>query len=43
MGEKEKTEREKERDKRRDRTMVITMAKLSMAHASRLGQLRRLP
>ena len=38
VGEKQKTEREKEREKRRDRKMVITMANLHMAHASRLGQ-----
>ena len=40
MGEKQKTEREKEREKRRDRTMVITMAKLRMAHASTHGALK---
>ena len=34
MGQKQKTEK-KERD--RDRTMVITMAKLRMAHASTHG------
>ena len=40
VGEKQKTEREKkERERKEDRTMVITMAKLRMAHASRLGQL----
>ena len=33
MGQKQKTEKKKERD----RTMVITMAKLSMAHASTHG------
>ena len=32
----EKRKRKEEREK--DRTMVITMAKLRMAHASRLGQ-----
>ena len=35
VGEKQKTERE--RKNRRDRTMVITMAKLCMAHASTHG------
>ena len=35
VGQKQKTE---EKKKRRDWTMVTTMAKLRMAHASRLGQ-----
>ena len=30
--------RKREREKKKDRKLVITMAKLSMAHASRLGQ-----
>ena len=34
VGQKQKTEREKKREKRRDRTMVITMAKIHMVHAS---------
>ena len=34
VGQKQKAERgRKKREKRRDRTMVITMAKLRMAHA----------
>ena len=39
VGQKQKTERKKEEreKKRRDRTMVITMAKLRMAHASTLA------
>ena len=35
VGQKQKTERKKKREK--DRMMVITMAKLSMAHASTHG------
>ena len=38
VGQKQKTERERKRERKKDRTMVITMAKLRMAHASRLGQ-----
>ena len=41
VGQKQKTEREKKRKK--DRTMVITMAKLCMAHASCLGQNSKAP
>ena len=38
VGQKQKTEREKkERERKEDRTMVITMAKLRMAHASTHG------
>ena len=37
VGEKQKTERERKK-KRRDWTMLITMAKLRMAHTSRLGR-----
>ena len=36
VDQKQKTEKNKK--KRRERKMVITMAKLRMAHASRLGQ-----
>ena len=41
VGQKQKTgkkEREKKKEEEEERTMVITMAKLRMAHASRLGQ-----
>ena len=34
VGEKQKTEREKKKREREERTMVITMAKLCMAHTS---------
>ena len=37
VGQKQNTEKKKERRKG-DRKLVITMAKLCMAHASRLGQ-----
>ena len=38
-GQKQKTEREEKKKKRKkDQTMVITMAKLCMAHGRRLGQ-----
>ena len=38
VGQKQKTERkEKERKNKKDRTIVITMAKLRMAHASTHG------
>ena len=36
VGKKQKTEKKK---KEKDRKLVMTMAKLRMAHASRLGQL----
>ena len=36
-GQKQKMEK-KEEEREKDWTMVITMAKLRMAHASRLGQ-----
>ena len=36
VGQKQKTEKKKR--KKKERTMVITMAKLRMAHASHLGQ-----
>ena len=40
VGQKHKTEKKKKREKEEEeRTMVITMAKLRMPHASRLGQL----
>ena len=39
MGQKQKTEKkDKKKEEEEERTMVITMAKLRMAHASRLGQ-----
>ena len=38
VGQKQKTERKERGKMRRDWTMVITMGKLRMAHASRLGQ-----
>ena len=37
VGQKQKTEK-KRRKKKEKKLMVITMAKLRMAHASRLGQ-----
>ena len=37
VGQKQKTEKKK---KREERTMVITMAKLRMAHASMHGELK---
>ena len=37
VGQKQKTERKRRREKK-ERPMVITLAKLRMAHASRLGQ-----
>ena len=37
MGEKKNIEKAKDGEKRKDRTMVITMAKLRMAHASTHG------
>ena len=41
VGKKQKTEKKREREKQRkkERKLVIMMAKLRMAHASRLGQL----
>ena len=41
VDQRQKTERKKEREKvrKRERKLVITTAKLRMAHASRLGQL----
>ena len=37
VGQKQKTEEKKERERKEDRMMVITMAKLRMAHASTQG------
>ena len=37
VGQKQKTEKKKKKKRERDRTMVITMAKLCMAHASMHG------
>ena len=38
VGQKQKTERKEKKKEKKDRTMLITMAKLRMAHASSLGQ-----
>ena len=40
VGQKQKTEK-KDKKKEEERTIIITMAKLCMGHASRLGQLPR--
>ena len=37
MGQKQKTEKEREKERERERKLVITMAKLRMAHASTHG------
>ena len=37
VGQKQKTEKKK-KEREKERKLVITMAKLRMAHASRLGQ-----
>ena len=37
VGQKQKTERKRRKREKKDRTMVITMAKLRMAHASTHG------
>ena len=42
VGQKQKTEKKKKREDRKDRKLVITMAKLRMAHASTHGA-RKLP
>ena len=44
VGQKQKTEKKKKREREKEeRKLVITMAKLRMAHASRLGQQENLP
>ena len=37
VGQKQKTEKERKRERKRERKLVITMAKLCMAHASTHG------
>ena len=37
VGQKQKTEKKEKRKKKKDRKLVITMAKLRMAHASTHG------
>ena len=37
MGRKQKTEKKKKREREKERKLVITMAKLRMAHASTHG------